>query len=98
MDSWTEKHLKAMSFGGNKNLFEFFKIFDLNNDSLQTRYKSKAAIFYRAQVTFLITFKLKSMVDGTVFNEEKPSYDLGREVEEESFRSPNEIMNNNPPF
>jgi hypothetical protein len=38
------------------------------------------------------------MVEGVPFNDDKPAYDLGREVMLEQARSANEIMSNNPPF
>jgi hypothetical protein len=51
MDAWNEKQLKMMSIGGNKSLLSFFKNFDLNEDPLQTKYKTKAAEFYRKKVS-----------------------------------------------
>ncbi len=50
LDSWTERQLKSMSLGGNKNLREFFKAYDLNEESVQTKYKSKASAYYRSKV------------------------------------------------
>ncbi len=43
LDSWTERQLKSMSLGGNQNMREFFKVYDLNEESVQTKYTSKAA-------------------------------------------------------
>jgi hypothetical protein len=51
MDQWNEKQLKMMSLGGNKNLNEFFSFYDLNEESVQTRYKTKAAEYYRQNVS-----------------------------------------------
>jgi len=39
-----------MTLGGNKNLFEFFQTYDLNEESMQMKYKTKAAEHYRAKV------------------------------------------------
>jgi hypothetical protein len=36
-----------VSLGGNKNLYEFFAQYDLNEESVQNRYRTKAAEFYR---------------------------------------------------
>ena len=47
MDSWTEKQLKTMSVGGNKYLHDFFQHYDLNEEPVQTKYKTKAAEYYR---------------------------------------------------
>ncbi len=80
-----------MTLGGNKNLKEFFKAYDLNEESVQTKYKSQAAAYYRS--------KLRCMVEGVPFEEsEKPSYDQGREAVVEVARTQAEIMQNNPPF
>jgi len=69
-----------MSLGGNKQLSEFFSHYDLNDESVQTRYKTKAAEYYR--------HKLRNLCEGVPFSEEKPIYDLGREVILEKMRSP----------
>jgi hypothetical protein len=39
-----------MTLGGNKNLFEFFQTYDLNEEIMQMKYKTKAAEHYRAKV------------------------------------------------
>eukprot|EP00347_Sterkiella_histriomuscorum_P020751 403336610 len=90
LDSWSEKQLKMMTLGGNKSLFEFFQSYDLNEESMQMKYKTKAAEFYRS--------KLRCQAEGVPFYDEKPSYDQGREVIVEVVRSSSEIMQNNPPF
>jgi len=40
MDSWSEKQLKHMSIGGNKNLEQFFAKYDLNDEQAPTKYRS----------------------------------------------------------
>eukprot|EP00347_Sterkiella_histriomuscorum_P014979 403358776 len=75
IDTWGDKALKMMTLGGNKNLYEFFKKYDLAGDSVEYRYKTKAADFYRQ--------RLRSIVDGQVFDDEELSYNEGRELIQE---------------
>jgi hypothetical protein len=49
-DNWTETGLKMLSCGGNKNLWDFLHKYDLNEESVMQRYKSKAADYYRESV------------------------------------------------
>ncbi len=51
LDSWSEKQLKMMTLGGNKRLFDFFAKFDLLDESVEYRYKTKAADYYRQKVS-----------------------------------------------
>jgi hypothetical protein len=51
LDSWTERQLKSMSLGGNKGLKDFFKTYDLNEESVQTKYRSRASGYYRSKVS-----------------------------------------------
>lgn len=53
MDTWTEKQLKLMNIGGNKNLKDFFTHYDLNDESVQTKYKTRASEYYRRKVISL---------------------------------------------
>ena len=39
-----------MNVGGNKNLADFFKDYDLNDEAMSTKYKTKAAEYYRLRV------------------------------------------------
>lgn len=71
MDAWNERHLKFMALGGNEKLKKFFEGFDLMEESVQTRYNSVAADFFRKQ--------LRMIVAGEGFFEERPSYEKGRE-------------------
>jgi hypothetical protein len=64
MDTWNERQLKLMSLGGNKNLGEFFQIYELIDESVQSRYKTKAAEFYRQKVFMSMTLIL-ILVEGT---------------------------------
>jgi hypothetical protein len=43
LDGWTEKDLKCLSIGGNKNLFDFLKQYDLTDEDLNTKLNCNAA-------------------------------------------------------
>lgn len=43
-----------MNIGGNKNLTDFFQHYDLADEALQTKYKTKASEYYRNKVFILI--------------------------------------------
>jgi hypothetical protein len=51
LDSWSERQLKMMTLGGNKNLKEHLQQFDLLEESVQTKYKTLAAETYRQKVS-----------------------------------------------
>lgn len=42
-----------MSLGGNKNLINYFQHYDLNEDPLLMKYKTRAAEYYRKKLKFL---------------------------------------------
>ena len=50
MDAWNERQLNLMQTGGNQPLYDFFQEYDLLEESIQYKYKTKAASFYRAKV------------------------------------------------
>jgi ADP-ribosylation factor GTPase-activating protein 1 len=50
MDTWNEKQLKMMALGGNKKLKEHFSKYDISDESVQQRYNTRAAQFYRLQI------------------------------------------------
>ncbi len=52
MDAWTEKQLKLMTIGGNKNIYEFLQVYDLNEEGADCKYKARACEYYREQVSF----------------------------------------------
>jgi len=57
LDAWNEKQLKCMSVGGNKKFREFLAIYDLDNETIDFKYQTKAAEYYRKKVCFCrITF------------------------------------------
>lgn len=89
LEHWGERALKMMSLGGNKNLHEFLKKYDLAGDSVEHRYKTKAADFYRYRVSSILLFtfvdlkgelQLMSIVEGQTFEVEEPEYEEGREL------------------
>ena len=49
-DIWPEKHLKLMDKGGNDALHAFFELYNLNSESIETKYKSRAAQWYRKKL------------------------------------------------
>ena len=51
LDSWTERQLKMMTLGGNKNMRDHLQQFDLLEESVQTKYKTLAAEAYRQKVS-----------------------------------------------
>lgn len=57
LDSWTERQLKSMSLGGNKSLKDFFNTYDLNEESVQTKYRSRASAYYRSKVSTIFLFE-----------------------------------------
>lgn len=71
MDTWSEKQLRLMALGGNKKLHETFSNYDLNEESVQMRYNTRASEFYRLQ--------LRSQSEMIPFNENSPTYEIGRE-------------------
>lgn len=71
MDTWSERQLKLMALGGNKELKNYFQNFDLNEESVQLRYNTRAADHYRLMI--------RSASDNIPFAEIKPEYSAGRE-------------------
>ena len=61
MDAWSQGQLKIMCGGGNRKFQEYLEKYDLMNESVATRYSTKAANFYRLE--------LRSKVDRTNLNE-----------------------------
>ena len=50
MDTWSNEQLKMMAMGGNKKLRDFFQSYDLNEESVEVRYTTRAAEYYRLQL------------------------------------------------
>ena len=55
-----------------KKIKEFYSKYSIDEESLQTKYKTKAALHYRLQ--------LRCESDNIPFNEQPPQYDQGREI------------------
>lgn len=80
-----------MALGGNTKLQEFFQIYDLNDESVQQRYGTRGADFYRLQ--------LRTMCENIPLSDQKPTYESGREqMPVSEGKSAEEIMENNPPY
>lgn len=56
MDSWSEKQLNMMQNGGNAKLRSYLAEYPFPQDSIDNKYASKAAVYYR--------LRLKSIVEG----------------------------------
>lgn len=50
MDTWSNEQLKMMALGGNKRLRAFFQNYDLNEESVELRFTTRAAEYYRLQL------------------------------------------------
>ena len=70
MDTWSEKQLRLMALGGNKKLRDQFQNYDLNDETVQIRYNTKAADFYRKY--------LRGLSENIPMNEGPPDYEVGR--------------------
>jgi ADP-ribosylation factor GTPase-activating protein 1 len=57
MDSWSDKQLNLMSYGGNSRFHNFLEQYKLNEQPPHLVYKSKAAQYYRAKVFQLCLIK-----------------------------------------
>lgn len=53
MDSWTEREIKAMQVGGNKQMNDFLQEHGVpKNSSIKKKYNSRAAALYREVYAF----------------------------------------------
>jgi hypothetical protein len=64
LDSWSERQLKLMTLGGNKALREYLKGYDLGEESVAVKYKSKAAEYYRNKVCLVVLVIILDAVHG----------------------------------
>ena len=64
LDSWSERQLKMMSLGGNKAMRDYLKGYDLGEESVAVKYKSKAAEYYRSKVSLNLLNNLLVKVHG----------------------------------
>ena len=85
MDTWNEKQLKLMALGGNQKMREFFQNYDLSDESIEVKYGTRAADFYRLQ--------LRSTAEGIPFNEPSPNYEEGEQQLPEDARIYNDVSN-----
>jgi ADP-ribosylation factor GTPase-activating protein 2/3 len=75
MDSFSPKQLAMMSVGGNNELSEFFNYYSLESLSLEQKYRTVAAYFYREKLSFAS--------DGIFIDKQRPSSQDGRQILEE---------------
>lgn len=54
LDAWNEKQLKCMTVGGNKKFKDFLAIYDLDNETIDYKYQTKAAEYYRKKVNTFV--------------------------------------------
>jgi len=50
LDAWNERQMRCMSVGGNQKFREFLAIYDLDNETIDFKYDTKAAEYYRKKV------------------------------------------------
>ena len=76
LDSWSGKQLKLMVCGGNNELSDWFKKYNLPEDATPDfKYKTAAAKYYRE--------RLRAKAEETQFDEAEPSLDVGLNICEE---------------
>ena len=76
LDSWSGKQLKLMVVGGNSELSDWFKKYNLPEDATPDfKYKTQAAKYYREQ--------LKAKAEESKFDEPEPSLENGLNICEE---------------
>ena len=75
MDTWTAKQLQLMTVGGNQELKDFFHHYSIEGMDVPTKYRTKAAYFYRE--------KLKFLSEGRPLIKDRPSAEEGIIVIEE---------------
>jgi hypothetical protein len=82
MDSLSQVQLTNLETGGNQQLYKFFDYYDLNSETIQKRYFTKAAEFYRLKLKELCekgVSKDGKGLDFTTFDD-KPNYEEGRVI------------------
>ena len=86
LDAWTKRDLKALEFGGNQNLAEYFDKYDLwseqNTYWQDMRYFTIAADFYRKKLQYLSKDKK--------FDFEPPPYSEGRKLIDDKYNQSNQ--------
>lgn len=85
MDSWSEKEIKAMQVGGNKQLRDFFSSRGVSNkSSIKKKYNSSAAALYREMLSLRSCFncRIQAKVDGREPPSELPQEIVNSESDE----------------
>lgn len=86
IDSWNKHQLLSISLGGNENFEIFLKEYNLLNDNLNLKYKSKASDYYRQLLKFKINKCLNPRLNynNSIFDIDKPSLEEGNKLIEKS--------------
>lgn len=84
-DEFNYLQLRVFINGGNKAAFDFFEVYDLQNEPVQKRYNTLAAQFYRD--------KLRDLVNqaGTSRNGSMPAIETGRQQFKADVRLTNQV-------
>ena len=72
--------LQYISMGGNKKFREFLETYKLQDESIQVKYKSKAANYYRLNVNSLIYAQLSAVMEGKPVEVLPPPHEEGRKA------------------
>ena len=72
-DEFNYLQLRVLINGGNKAAFDFFEVYDLQNEPVQKRYNSEAAQFYRDKIKGLLEQGVLAASSARV-----PDFDKGR--------------------
>jgi len=88
MDSWTEREIKSMQVGGNKQMNDFLSSHRVSRkSSIKKKYNSSAAALYREMYDFSrfsLLFSIAAKIEG---REPPTSLPEGEVVSEEEFVS-----------
>lgn len=74
LDEWTQSQVDAMRLGGNRNARAYFRkhgFTDLHGGKTEKKYKSKAAVSYRAELTKLVAAEAAKRGEGVALKEEE---------------------------
>eukprot|EP00826_Nyctotherus_ovalis_P037641 TRINITY_DN3451_c0_g1_i2.p2 TRINITY_DN3451_c0_g1~~TRINITY_DN3451_c0_g1_i2.p2 ORF type:complete len:134 (+),score=45.25 TRINITY_DN3451_c0_g1_i2:348-749(+) len=85
MDSISDKQQKILSLGGNKRFFNFMQAYSLNSQASNTKYRSKAAEYYRA--------RLKAEAEGDEYSASPPEEKEGKEMINEELACKKTVIN-----
>lgn len=84
LDEWTQRQIDAMRLGGNGNAREFFRkhgFKDLSGGKIDKKYKSKAAVAYRAELAKLVEAEAAKRGEGIAPSEDDNTQQLLENLE-----------------